>query len=132
MTKSYDCIEWDFFQDLFSNLGLVPIGFSLSCNVFPWLSCSKWLLCEIFFFPAMIFVRRSLIPYLFILMADTLSSMLHWGVMHGVFKGVKLARQALFISHLCFANDSLLFIKAYVQKCHWLYHYLSLYFEATN
>lgn len=56
----------------------------------------------------------SIYPYLFILCAEAFSWLISKGVVEGELNGVKVARNAPPISHLLFANDSILFPRSVV------------------
>jgi hypothetical protein len=51
-------------------------------------------------------------PYLFLLVAEGLSSLLKGAESRGEIQGVRLCRNALVISHLLFADDSLILMEA--------------------
>ncbi|XP_057250112.1 uncharacterized protein LOC130591191 [Beta vulgaris subsp. vulgaris] len=55
--------------------------------------------------------------YLFILIMDILSRLLLDGVSNGSFQGIKLSRSSPILSHLFFADDSLIFFKATPEAC---------------
>jgi hypothetical protein len=54
--------------------------------------------------------------YLFLLVADGLSTLLKHKESLGLFEGVKVCRRASSVSHLLFADDSLLFFRATVEQ----------------
>ena len=55
-------------------------------------------------------------PYLFLLVADGLSTLLKHNERLGNIDGVKVCRRALSVSHLLFVDDSLLFFRANVHQ----------------
>lgn len=55
-------------------------------------------------------------PYLFLIYADGLSSLLSQADERKLIQGLKTSRSRSPISHLLFANDSLLFCKAFVHE----------------
>lgn len=55
-------------------------------------------------------------PYLFLVCAEGLTSILHSEVLKGHLHGIKVARSAPSISHLLFADDSFIFFRANQQE----------------
>ena len=70
-------------------------------------------------------------PYLFILCAEGLSALLHKAVQNKSLKGVVASARGPKISHLFFADDSLIFGKAIVQECLEIQRVLQVY-EASS
>ena len=56
-------------------------------------------------------------PYLFLLCTEGLSAMLKKEESEGHIKGVAICRGALRVSHLLFANDSIIFCRASIAEC---------------
>lgn len=115
MTKTYDKIEWYFVSGTMEAMG------------FP--SCMVGLIrcyIETIFYkilingqPSMEFMPERglwqgdpISPYLFVLCADVLSGLLKRESREASIHEVKIARKSLIITHLFFANDSLLFTRA--------------------
>ena len=71
-------------------------------------------------------------PYLFLLCAEGFSSLLRKATFDGSFKGVAVARYGPKVSHLFFADDSLLFCKANKADCDVLCDILKSYEEASG
>lgn len=69
-------------------------------------------------------------PYLFVLCAQGLWSLIHDRVLNQALRGVRVARDASMISHLFFADDSLIFFRATNQDCLELKSCFSLYERA--
>jgi hypothetical protein len=66
-------------------------------------------------------------PYLFLLAAEGLSCMLKSRNQSSNLSGIKVAPLASVVSHLLFANDSLLFFKASTENAHEVRNLLQLY-----
>ncbi|KAM6542861.1 hypothetical protein CsatB_007308 [Cannabis sativa] len=71
-------------------------------------------------------------PYLFILCAEGLSAILRNYHHRGLLHGISISRNAPSISHLVFADDSILFCAADRNSCHALQQALSLYSQASG
>ncbi|KAA8532979.1 hypothetical protein F0562_032904 [Nyssa sinensis] len=76
--------------------------------------------------------RGPLLPYLFILCVDAFSSLLNRAVVENKVRGIAVARNALRISHLFFADDSLLFSDASTTYASELAHIINAYVESVN
>ena len=66
-------------------------------------------------------------PYLFLLCAEGFSAMLHDAEINGRLKGIKICNTAPSISHLLFADDSLLLIEANTNSVHEMNRIFSTY-----
>ena len=71
-------------------------------------------------------------PYLFLLCAEGLSSLLKSTVHEGSIQGVVASRNDPRISHLFFKNDSLLFYRARSSDCHKVLEILQNYEKASG
>ena len=69
-------------------------------------------------------------PYLFLLCAEGLSSLIKKAVDDGVMEGLVLCQGGPRLSHLFFADDSLSFCKASIAECNFLQRILTVYEEA--
>jgi hypothetical protein len=69
-------------------------------------------------------------PYLFILCADVLSGLIHKAADTKEIHGIKVARSAPQLSHLFFADDSLLFTRASSHEASKILNILSTYQRA--
>ncbi|XP_074266637.1 uncharacterized protein LOC141589915 [Silene latifolia] len=114
MAKAYDRVEWVFLEKV-----LLSMGFDGNWvgNV---MRCVRIVSYEVLIngSPSEAFVPSRglrqgdpLSPYLFILCAEVLSSMIRRKVEEGVLHGIRVAPLSPFISHLFFADDSIIFVK---------------------
>ena len=71
-------------------------------------------------------------PYLFLFVADGLSKVLHQETRTDMIQGLKVCRSTPAVSHLLFADDSLLFFKADERQTRAVKYALSRYCKATR
>lgn len=71
-------------------------------------------------------------PYLFVMCAEVFSILLNKAQNDGVLHGFLMGSEAPPISHLLFADDSVLFGKATVSECDGLARVLNIYSEASG
>ena len=71
-------------------------------------------------------------PYLFLLCAEGLSSLIKKAVDDGVMEGLVLCQGGPRLSHLFFTDDSLIFCKASITECNFLQRILTVYEEASG
>ena len=71
-------------------------------------------------------------PCLFLLCAEGFSALIHEAAMNQQINGFSICRGCPLITHIFFANDSLLFCKAKKQECHTLVSILNRYEEASG
>ena len=71
-------------------------------------------------------------PYLFLLCAEGLSALIQSSVNRGQIEGIKICRGGPRLSHLFFANDSLIFCKATLKECDELQRLLALYEKTSS
>lgn len=120
MSKAYDRVEWSFLEAV-----LVHMGFS-STWIMWIMRCVRSVSYSFILngeprgviYPSRV-VRQgdAISPYLFLLCAEVLSRMISHAEDRGTLQGVKVCRAAPSISHLFFADDSLVFFKAEEGAC---------------
>jgi hypothetical protein len=114
MSKAFDRVEWSFLEAVMHKLGFVDAWVRLIMNCVN-LSVILWWLMEMWW--GTLFRREELdkgilFPlYLFILCAEAFSSLLHHAHIKGAISGVPTSKNGPKITHLFFADDSLVFCK---------------------
>ena len=135
VSKAYDRVEWNFLKQIMLKLGF-PEGWVdrvMSCVT----STSFSILINGKPF-GMINPTRGLrqgdplSPYLFLLCAEGFTSLLQKAELEGRIHGVSICRRAPKISHLLFADDSLLFCQATEGETRETLDVLKLYVEASG
>ena len=71
-------------------------------------------------------------PYLFLLCAEGLSTLIRKAVANGSMRGVFICKGGPLLSHLFFANDSIILCKASIEECDALQRVLSVYEAALG
>ena len=135
ITKAYDRLEWDFIRDTMKSLGfdtkwihwvmqcVESVCFSVLINGAP---------------RGMISPERGirqgdpLSPYLFILCAEVLSSLLTMAEETNRLKGMKISAGVPSINHLLFVDDALFFCHAHPKSCSAIMSILREYEEASG
>ncbi|KAH1032403.1 hypothetical protein J1N35_044577 [Gossypium stocksii] len=121
MSKAYDQVEWDFFAGMMSRLGF----------------CQEWIIlimrcvCSVTFtvgindgisevFSPSTGLRKGdpLSPYLFLICAEGLSTLLNEEKQKRLMIGASIGRERFTINHLLFADDCILFGDASVAEAH--------------
>ena len=130
MSKAYDRVEWDFLER-----AMVHLGFAGSF-VAAIMSCIKSVSYSILLngVPGRTIkpsrgLRQGdpLSPYLFLLCAIGLQGLLHKAESDGAIRGVSICRNGPRVSHLFFADDSVLFCHAKEAECQVILDLLSVY-----
>ena len=120
MSKAYDRVEWAYLEAMMRKMGFHEKWISLIMMCVNMVSFSVLINNEP---KGKIIPTKGLhqgdpiSPYLFILCAEGLSAMLKREERVGHIKGVAVSRGAPRISHLLFADDSIVFCRATVEEC---------------
>ncbi|XP_021716657.1 uncharacterized protein LOC110684510 [Chenopodium quinoa] len=135
MSKAYDRVEWVFLEKVMQKLGFPQswIGRIMHC-----------LNSASFSFKYNGGISGSLIPsrgfrqgdpispYLFLICAEAFSSLISKAARDKMIHGARVCRGAPRISHLFFADDSILFAKATLQECSKIAEIISIYERASG
>lgn len=135
ISKAYDRVEWKMVQALLDRMGFGAHWINL---VYHCISSVSYCVLQENEEIGPIYPSRGLrqgdplSPYLFILLAEGLSAMLKRLELRGSLHGISIARGAPRISHLFFADDSLIFIKANQQESATIKATLDVYGKASG
>lgn len=135
MSKAYDRVEWRFLKAV-----MLKLNFSLN-----WVNLIMRFITSVSYsfkiyqsgvgdLKPQRGLRQGdiLSPYLFALCAQGLSALLAKAAERRLFRGVKSATGSLIISHIFFADDSLIFFRATLQDCILVKNCLQLYESASG
>ena len=130
MSKAYDRVEWECLQQIMRKLGfhdkwirlvmscVSSVTYAVRVNGVPYghISPTRGL-------------RQGdpLSPYLFLIVAEGLSALLHKAVQEKKLRGVAVSARGPRISHLFFADDSLIFGRATTMECNEIQRILQVY-----
>ena len=135
MSKAYDRVEWNFLDKMLEKLGFDRRGIDL-IN-----SCISTMSFSILLNGAphgLIHPQRGLrqgdplSPYLFLLCAEGLHAIIQQAADSGSITGVSLCRAGPKVTHLLFADNSLLFCRANNQECNTILDLLEKYERASG
>jgi ribonuclease HI len=135
MSKAYDRVEWAYLAGVMTKMGFPPQIIALIMECLRTVSYSVLLNGETHgFFKPTRGLRQGdpLSPYLFLLCTEGFHGLLKAATASGDIHGVSISRYGPKLSHLFFADDSLLFCKANVQECQKVLDILSLYERASG
>ncbi|GAU32101.1 hypothetical protein TSUD_358070 [Trifolium subterraneum] len=135
ISKAYDRVEWGFLKGM-----LTKMGFSEK-----WIRWMMLCVSSVNYSVLMNFERVGpihpgrglrqgdpLSPYLFILVAEGLTSLINKAVAQGDLHGVKICRGAPMVSHLLFADDCFLFCRANLSESRKLMEVLKVYEDVSG
>ena len=135
MSKAYDRVEWAFLEKMMLRFGF-PAGY-----VHNIMRCVRSVSFKVLVngqpsreFKATRGLRQGdpLSPFLFIMCAEGLSALLRDAEKKGHIHGLKIARNVDPISHLSFADDSLLFVRASEEEVESVMDILNTYEAASG
>ncbi|CAN6699322.1 unnamed protein product [Malus baccata var. baccata] len=135
MQKAYDRVEWDFLDAIMDRMGFChrwrqlimgcvsSVKFSILLNGQPGKN----------FVPSRGLRQGDpLSPFLFLLVGEVFSCLIQKAVQDKLLEGVKLGTSRHIISHIFFADDTLLFLKADGKNCRNLANLINLYCDASG
>ena len=135
ISKAYDRVEWEFLQRIMLKIGIPTQWVRLPMETVRTTSYSILINGEPtgFITPSRgIKQGDPLSPYLFLLCAEGLSPLIRKAIENHHLKGVVSCNGGVKISHLLFANDSLLFCETTTRECKHLLDILALYEGASG
>jgi len=115
MRKAYDRVEWPYLQAIMTKLGFHQLWVSMIMRLVSTVSFSVLFngdRLESFNSTRGIRQGDPISPYLFLLAAEGLSCLIKARIQSSNLKGIMVAPSAPVVSHLLFADDSLLFFRA--------------------
>jgi hypothetical protein len=135
ISKAYDKVEWSFLKGV-----LVRMGFSDTWVQWMMLCVSSVNYSALVNYEKVgpIHPGRGLrqgdplSPYLFIIVAEGLTSLIKTAVASGEIHGVQICRGAPMVSHLLFADDCFLFCRSNLSEARKLMEILKVYEEASD
>jgi len=135
MSKAYDRVEWCFLEKMMQHLGFNEqwISLIMECvTIVKYQVKVNGELTNSFTPERGLRQGDPLSPYLFLLCAEAFSALLKKGEADGLIAGVKVCHGAPSISHLLFADDSLVLIRANEGDCGHLQNILQLYEDCSG
>jgi len=135
MSKAYDRVEWHFLEVVMEKLGFAPQWISLIMRCVSTVTYRVLIngqQDELIIPSRGIRQGDPLSPYLFLLCTEGLSSLLRTTEQEGKITGVPIAYRGFKLSHLFFADDSLLFCRADFVEWGNLLQLLRLYEQASG
>jgi len=135
MKKAYDRVEWEYLKAIMIRLGFHRIWVEMVMRLVTTVSFSVLFNRERLeqFNPSRGIRQGDPIPpYFFLLAAEGLSCLIKSRNQSSVLKGIKVAPSAPMVSHLLFADDSLLFFKAHRENAQEILDILNIYCRASG
>lgn len=135
MSKAYDRVEWEFLRDMMNKLGFDERWTELMMKCVSSVSYRIRVnggLTDLFKPERGLRQGDHLSPYLFLICAEGFSALLRRAESEGGLKGVKVCPNAPSVSHLLFADDSLILFRANKDDAQELQGILQLYEECSG
>ncbi|XP_060972454.1 uncharacterized protein LOC115717936 [Cannabis sativa] len=135
MSKAFDRVEWNFVAQVMLKMGFGTTLVDLILRCLTTVSYSFLLNGSI---KGLVTPSRGirqgdpLSPYLFLICAEGLSRLLQHEESTGALQGLKISRNAPSVSHLFFADDSVLFCRANRQSARSIHRCLQTYSQASG
>jgi hypothetical protein len=135
MSKAYDRVEWNFLAEMMRKLGFCQTWIQLIMKCLSTVTYRikvNGALSEPFTPERGLRQGDPLSPYLFLICAEGFSALLNKAEEDGLIAGIKICRNAPSISHLLFADDSLILIRAKREDASQLRSILELYEQCSG
>ncbi|CAL1413281.1 unnamed protein product [Linum trigynum] len=135
MAKAYDRVEWSYLENVMKKLGFADRWIDLIMKCVTTVSYSILVnghKSDSFKPSRGLRQGDPLSPYLFLLCAEGLSALIKKDEKEGKIEGIQIRRQAPSISHLLFADDSIIFGRATLKGCDQLKEILRIYSEESG
>ena len=135
MWKAYDRLEWDYLKRIMTQLGFHHRWVEMLMRMIKSVSFSVLLnghKLEAFKPTRGICQGDPISPYLFLLAAEGLSCLLNYSVQSSSLMGIRVAPSSLMVSHLLFADDSMMLFKANRENSEEVRNVLNLYCSASG
>ena len=133
MSKAYDWVEWKYLEQIMTRMGFAEKWVALMMECISTVSYSILINGE----PTPIIhltrgIRQGdpLSPYLFLFCTEGLHSLLQHSADSGQIRGVSICKLGPRLTHLFFADDSLLFCRSTISECQKIQESLSSYEKA--
>jgi len=135
MRKAYDHVEWSYLRAIMAKLGFHRLWVDMVMRLISTVSFSVLFNGErLSSFKPTRGIRQGdpISPYLFLLAAEGLSCLLNSRLRSSTLKGIKVAPSAPVVSHLLFADDSLLFFGGNTENAQEINDVMETYCRASG